>query len=108
MECYVCHETIAVPAYSDRTARWVHTHCMGNTPTIPEMVAAFLTACPRERFCVDCVARLIGLHSRRDVDAALAVLSPDVLIVTGRCARCPARTRVIGFGPNGDMGPTAH
>jgi hypothetical protein len=108
VECYVCHETVAVPAYADRGARWVHTHCVGNTPTIPEMVTAFLTAFPRERFCVDCVARLIGLHSRRDVDGALAVLNSHVCAATGRCARCPTRTRVVGIALNGDMGPTAH
>ena len=108
VECYVCHETVAVPAYADRSARWVHTHCVGNTPTTPEIVTAFLTAFPRERFCVDCVTRLVGLHSRRDVDAALAVLDSDVRAASGRCARCSARTRVIGIASNDDMGPTAH
>ena len=97
MECFVCHEMVAVPSNADRDVRWVHTHCVGNTPTVPELVMGLLAALPGERFCVDCVTRLIGLCSRKEVDAAIALLSTEIRVSSGRCARCPAKTQVVGI-----------
>jgi hypothetical protein len=102
VECYVCHESVAVPANADRDKRWIHTHCSGNTPTVTELVAGFLAALPSDRFCLDCLGRLVGVTARQDLDTAIAALGHGIRVATGRCARCPARTRVVGLHSNHD------
>ena len=97
MECYVCHESVAIPADADRSRRWIHTHCCGSAPTVTELVAGFVAAFPSERFCIDCLGRLVGVTARQDLEGAIATLADQLHVVTGRCARCPARARVVGF-----------
>lgn len=97
VECYVCHESVAVPADADRSTRWIHTHCCGNAPTLTELVAGFLAALPSERFCLDCLGRLVGVSSRREMEAALVPLAEQLDVASGQCARCRASTRVVGL-----------
>jgi hypothetical protein len=109
VECYVCHEAVAVPVDADRGNRWIHRHCSGNAPTVSQLVIGFLAACRGERFCIDCLARLVGVPSRKELEAGLASLSDHVTTGPGRCARCPARTRVARMHAdhNGDDGHDA-
>jgi len=97
VECYVCHASVAIPAHADQGQRWIHTHCCGNIPTVPELVAGFLGAFSSERFCLDCLGRLLGVITRRELDAAIGALGNQLRVATGRCARCPARTHVVGL-----------
>ncbi len=101
VECYVCRQPVAVPPNVDEETRWVHVHCAGNTPTVSELVVGFLAAFARERFCVDCLARRIGLSSRKAVDDALGTLADRIRVSRGECARCSVTTQVVAMSAVG-------